>query len=121
LAGTQFAGEVSVKTRPKKTQDIRPQTQDYPLLERVPRIVFSLWSLVFGLWSLMSLWAADVPVRAQCAMCRTAAASQGPQAARALDLAILILLIPAVAIFTGLFWFAYRQMKSKDQRPKTKD
>jgi hypothetical protein len=47
-------------------------------------------------------------------MCRTAAASQGPQAARALDMAILILLIPAVAIFTGLFWFAYRRRNSSN-------
>jgi hypothetical protein len=45
---------------------------------------------------------------AQCPMCRNAAAAQGPQAAGALDLAILVLLAPAVALFCGVYYFSFR-------------
>jgi len=38
-----------------------------------------------------------------CAMCYTEAASQGPRARRSLDYAILVLLIPAVTMFAGVF------------------
>jgi len=41
-------------------------------------------------------------------MCKTAAAAQGPQAAQAMNRAILILLIPAVGLFSGLFLLAFR-------------
>lgn len=43
-----------------------------------------------------------------CAMCYTAAAQQSAQGKAALDLGILILLIPAIAIFCGVFLAAYR-------------
>jgi hypothetical protein len=45
---------------------------------------------------------------AQCAMCRTAAAQQGDAAAGAMNSAILILLVPAVAMFCGVFAMAIR-------------
>lgn len=45
---------------------------------------------------------------AQCPMCRNAAAAQGPEAAGALDLAILVLLAPAVALFCGVYYFSFR-------------
>lgn len=45
---------------------------------------------------------------AQCPMCRNAAAAQGPEASRALDLAILVLLAPAVALFCGVYYFSFR-------------
>ena len=47
-----------------------------------------------------------------CAMCYTAAAAQSQQGIRALDLGILMLLLPAVAIFAGIFWMAYRRRES---------
>ena len=51
---------------------------------------------------------------AQCPMCRTAAASQGADAARALDFAILILLVPAVGIFCRVYLLALRRDSSPD-------
>jgi len=45
---------------------------------------------------------------AQCSMCRTAAASQGAAGARTLDRAVMILLLPAMALFCGVFWTAFR-------------
>ena len=41
-------------------------------------------------------------------MCYTGAAAQSEQGIRALNLGILMLLLPAVAIFAGIFWMAYR-------------
>ena len=52
---------------------------------------------------------APATVQAQgCSMCYTAAAAQSEQGKAALNLAILVLLLPAVAIFSGVFWVAYR-------------
>jgi heme/copper-type cytochrome/quinol oxidase subunit 2 len=45
---------------------------------------------------------------AQCPMCRNAAAAQGPEAASVLDLAILVLLVPAVSLFCGVYYFSFR-------------
>ena len=50
---------------------------------------------------------AAAPVWAQCSMCRTAAAAQGPEAARAMNTGVLLLLTPAVALFTGIFALAF--------------
>jgi len=47
-----------------------------------------------------------VQLMAQCPMCRTAAA-RDPAAARALNLGILLLFIPAVALFSGVFLLAF--------------
>ena len=52
-------------------------------------------------------WGA-VPSWAQCSMCRAAAASQGAGATHALNAAIVVLLVPAVALFTGVFLLAFR-------------
>lgn len=45
---------------------------------------------------------------AQCAMCRTAMAAQQAKAIGAFNHAILILLVPAVALFSGMFLWAIR-------------
>jgi len=58
--------------------------------------------------------AGSLPALAQCPMCRNAAAAQGAAAARALDLAILILLVPAVGMFCGIYWLAVRRLDSTD-------
>lgn len=47
-----------------------------------------------------------IDVAAQCGMCRAAAAASG--AANALNLGILLLLVPPVAIFCGIFIVAYK-------------
>ncbi len=50
---------------------------------------------------------AAAPALAQCSMCRTAAAAQGPEAARAMNLGVLLLLTPAVALFSGIIALAF--------------
>lgn len=51
---------------------------------------------------------------AQCPMCRNALASQGPQAAGVFNAAIIILLVPAVYVFCGVYWLALRR-RPKDE------
>jgi hypothetical protein len=50
-------------------------------------------------------------------MCRTAAAAQPPGAANALNMAVLILLVPALALFSGVFLlaFLYQASSSADK------
>jgi hypothetical protein len=48
---------------------------------------------------------------AQCALCRTAAEQAGAETAKALNLGILMLLIPPVAIFCVIFAVAVRHQK----------
>jgi cytosine/uracil/thiamine/allantoin permease len=48
---------------------------------------------------------------AQCALCRTAAEQAGAETANALNLGILMLLIPPVAIFCTIFAVAVRHHK----------
>ena len=53
---------------------------------------------------------------AQCALCKLSAAAGGARAARALNLGILVLLVPPVGIFCALFAVAY-----KHRRPRGED
>jgi heme/copper-type cytochrome/quinol oxidase subunit 2 len=62
-----------------------------------------------------ALLAWSLPALAQCAMCKNAVTGS-PEAARlsqSLNFAILILLIPPVLIFCGIFFVAYRYRKSR--------
>src|ERR1035438_1579742 len=43
-----------------------------------------------------------------CTMCYTAAAQQSAQGKHALDVGILMLLMPAIGMFCGLFFFVWR-------------
>jgi hypothetical protein len=60
---------------------------------------------------------------AQCAMCKAAieASSDAAAASRGLNLAALVLLIPPVTIFAGLFGFFYRLRNAQERRqpPRT--
>lgn len=49
-----------------------------------------------------------LPLLAQCQMCRTALGALGSAAADAFNRAILILLIPAVGLFCGVFLLMFR-------------
>jgi hypothetical protein len=51
---------------------------------------------------------------AQCALCRTALKDAGEATARTMNLGIVILLIPPVAIFCTIFAVAYRKGKGSD-------
>jgi hypothetical protein len=53
---------------------------------------------------------------AQCALCRTALQDSGEATARTLNLAILVLLIPPVAIFCTIFAVAYKRGKGEGGR-----
>ena len=59
---------------------------------------------------------ASVSAEAQCALCRTALEGAGEQTARALNLGILVLLVPPVAIFCTIFVAAYRKGRG-DEKP----
>jgi hypothetical protein len=51
---------------------------------------------------------------AQCALCRTALENGGEATARTMNLGIIVLLIPPVAIFCTIFAVAYRKGKGAD-------
>ncbi|MBZ5526049.1 MAG: hypothetical protein LAP21_27835 [Acidobacteriia bacterium] len=64
-------------------------------------------ALIAALLAVVSLLA-DGSAWAQCSMCRTALESQGPHATGVVNLAIIVLLFPAVALFTGVYLVAFR-------------
>lgn len=57
--------------------------------------------ILLALGALAALCAPDAA--AQCALCRTALKGAGEATARAMNLGILVLLVPPVAIFCALF------------------
>lgn len=67
------------------------------------------------------LVAANATAFGQCAMCKAAIenSTTAEETARGLNLAALILLIPPVAIFSGLFGLIYRfrNVQGKKERP----
>ena len=78
---------------------------------------FAIAAIVAGL--LLSLvpaaWAQG------CVMCKTSAAAIGEESAKTLDLGIFILLIPAVTIFLGIFFWMirYRNHVSNEEEFET--
>ena len=59
-------------------------------------------------WAAALSAAVQIPLRAQCAMCRSAASAQSAHASHMLNTAILILLLPALMLFCGVFLMAFR-------------
>jgi hypothetical protein len=53
--------------------------------------------------------------QAQCALCRTALQDAGETTARAMNLGILVLLVPPVAIFCTIFAVAYKKGKGSSR------
>ncbi|HLM59039.1 MAG TPA: hypothetical protein VK422_23245 [Pyrinomonadaceae bacterium] len=51
---------------------------------------------------------------AQCALCRSGLEKAGEATAQAINLGILVLLVPPVAIFCTIFAAAYRKSKGGD-------
>ena len=64
--------------------------------------------------------AAGAQAWAQCPMCRTAAAAQGEAAARAFNAGILILFVPAVGLFCGVFLFAFLRKDAEGEQKATR-
>lgn len=67
------------------------------------------WSVILAALSLaaMALYPADAS--AQCALCRTALEQGGGEASTAMNLGILVLLVPPVAIFCAIFAVAIKR------------
>ncbi len=53
---------------------------------------------------------------AQCALCRTALEQGGGEAAKAMNLGILVLLVPPVAMFCAIFAVAIKREKEDGER-----
>ena len=80
-------------------------------MARSERACVALFVAALMLAALAAFWP---PVaEAQCALCRTAV-QNGDGTARTMNLAILVLLIPPVAIFCSIFGIAYKKIK-KDE------
>jgi heme/copper-type cytochrome/quinol oxidase subunit 3 len=71
--------------------------------------------------ALLLLLVAVEPALAQCAMCKAAIenSADAEEASRGLSLASLVLLIPPVAIFSGLFgvFYHFRNVQGKSGHP----
>lgn len=71
--------------------------------------------------ALATLLAWSLPVLAQCAMCKNAVTGS-PEAAKlsqSLNFAVIVLLIPPVLIFCGIFVVAFRYRKSREAELNT--
>ena len=77
-------------------------------------LVFQLIFATLALAAMMALSAADA--LAQCPLCRTALEHGGDAAARTMNIAILVLLIPPVSLFCSIFAIAYRKRKGEEDR-----
>jgi hypothetical protein len=62
----------------------------------------------------------DQPVLAQCAMCKQAVegSTDGKALANGINLAVLVLLVPPVSIFAGLFGFFYKYRNNLSDAPR---
>ncbi len=62
------------------------------------------------LWRTAALAALSMaPAAAQCVMCARTAAAQNAERIKALQLGILVILLPVVSIFGGLLYLAWRR------------
>ena len=73
------------------------------------------WLIFIVMMAAAIALAATEPALAQCPMCKQAveASSDSEAIARGLNLAVLVLLIPPVAIFAGIFGIVYRYRDSQ--------
>ena len=55
-----------------------------------------------------AFWTASAPAFAQCAMCYASAASQSDKGIQALNIGIIVLLIPPVTIMIAILLYAFR-------------
>jgi len=82
-----------------------------------------LRSLIIPTIALAVIMLGAQSIFAQCAMCKAAieASSDAAAASRGLNLAALVLLIPPVTIFAGMFGVIYRfrNAHEKRERPRT--
>jgi hypothetical protein len=84
-------------------------------MSRRERAIFVLFIAALMLTASIALWPESA--QAQCALCRTAVQT-GDGTARTMNLAILVLLIPPVAIFCSIFGIAYKKIKKDEENRK---
>jgi hypothetical protein len=75
--------------------------------------LFNILTAALALAALAALQPASA--LAQCPMCRTALDHGGGAAARTLNIGIVVLLVPPVAIFCSIFAVAYKRVKGEDE------
>jgi heme/copper-type cytochrome/quinol oxidase subunit 2 len=56
---------------------------------------------------------------AQCSMCQTSAAAQDQAVSRAFNAAILVLFVPAVGLFCGVFHFSFYSRNHEEAEEAT--
>ena len=64
------------------------------------------------LWGVAGFFLTSVPAAAQCILCYSSAAGSGGRGIRALQIGILVLLVPTLTFMAGLLWIAYRRRNS---------
>ena len=81
----------------------------------LPESVRLKWWIVASIAVIASLAIWCEPALAQCAMCKEALANSAEAAASAkqFNLGILVLLVPPVAMFAGIFVMVYRSGKAE--------
>ncbi len=79
--------------------------------------------VIFALALVALIFIATEPALAQCAMCKESVSNseEGAGLASRLNAAILVLLVPAVAMFVGLFGVFYRYRNPQDAEPQPFD
>ncbi len=76
----------------------------------------NLCSWLFGL--ALSL-AAPAAALAQCAMCKTSAENVDAAGVRYMNVAVLLLLSPPVALFCGFFYLAYKRRNAPERETES--
>ena len=81
-----------------------------------------LYCLLLAALALASLSALlPASALAQCPMCRTALDHAGAAAARTLNIGIVVLLVPPVAIFCSIFAVAYKKVKGEGENEQYRE
>jgi heme/copper-type cytochrome/quinol oxidase subunit 2 len=82
-------------------------------LSRTACSIIFVIAATLALAALASAWPGAA--LAQCPLCRSGLQDAGEQTARTMNLAIIVLLIPPVSIFCGIFAVVYRRVKNGDE------
>jgi hypothetical protein len=72
--------------------------------------------------AILLLLSAAAPLWARCALCRSIAAAQNAIAPGVIDTGIVVLFLPAVTVFTGVLFLAFRyRSEGGEGAPDAKD
>ena len=79
-------------------------------IRRVRRTLGGVAGLAALLWAIAAVGGS---LYAQCPMCYASASAMGPQAKHALNVGILLLILPVASIIGGIATFTYRNREPK--------